>query len=93
MNIRPQDIPTYSIRNEFFCDKYDIVSERKLQLNVIGEVHSSRNLLSGKEVFIHMIPIKEEPLTSSNVQSDKEIQHHLNSSDGLLSIYESFHDG
>lgn len=57
-----------------------------------GEVHKTRNLFSGKYVFVHMIPLGGNVVLDSQLRGN-ENQAHLNSSEGLLSIYESFHDG
>lgn len=88
-------IPPYSIRNEFFCDKYDILSEKTFTSNFPWEIHASKNLLNGKDVFVHLIKIPQrgEQRQNEGSREGNENQHHLNSAEGLLSIYESFNDG
>lgn len=80
------------MRNEFFCDKYDLVTAEKLNLRVAGEVHRSRNLLTGKEVCVWMLPVEDIPQTPTSGKN-QVLQNNLASSEGLLSVFESFHDG
>ena len=84
--------PTYFVRNEFFCDKYDLLSQDKLLLKVAGEVHRSRNLLTGKDVCVWLLPVQDIPDNMSAGQN-QAVQNHLAFSEGLLSMHESFHDG
>ena len=90
--IGSQPAPLYSVRNEFFSDKFDIVSEQPLNIKLPGEIHKSRNLMSGKEVFVHLIPLQESADPHEN-QSGNVHQKHLNLCEGILSVFESFHDG
>lgn len=84
--------PTYLVRNEFFCDKYDLLSVDKLPLKIGGEVHRSRNLLTGKDVCVWLLPVQDIPDNISAGQN-QAVQNHLAFSEGLLSVHESFHDG
>src|SRR3990167_3308291 len=87
-----QSAPAHFVRNEFFCDKYDLVTAEKLNLRVAGEVHRSRNLLTGKEVCVWMLPVEDIPQTPTSGKN-QVLQNNLASSEGLLSVFESFHDG